>query len=61
LIPAPLGHQLQVGGVIALVEERLLPTVAALRNVVRQAGNHYSCQSCHAANLTATDRHVNDN
>jgi hypothetical protein len=32
----PLGHRFQVGRVVFLAEERLLPPIAALRNVVRQ-------------------------
>jgi len=42
LLTAPLGHQFQVCSIVAVVEERLLPAVATLRYVVRQARNHYS-------------------
>jgi len=43
LLAAPFGHQFQVGSVVPLVEERLLPPVAALRDVVWQARYNYSC------------------
>ena len=37
---APLGHQRQVGRVILVAEERRLPTVSALGDVVRHPGNN---------------------
>jgi hypothetical protein len=37
---APLGHQFQISLVVAVVEKRRLPAVAALRDRVGQTGNH---------------------
>ena len=31
---APLGHQTDVGGVVLIMEEGLLPTISPLRNVM---------------------------
>jgi len=42
---APLRHELQVGLVIFIAKERLLPAVSPLGNVVRQARCDDSCQS----------------
>ena len=39
LVTAPMGHQFQVGAIVPLVEKRLLPPVATLRNMVRHARN----------------------
>jgi hypothetical protein len=41
-VAARLGHQFQIGGVVAIVEERLLSAIATLGNVVRQRWNHNS-------------------
>lgn len=41
-LAAPLAHQFQVGRVIVVAEERLLPPVATLGNVVRHARNNHS-------------------
>jgi hypothetical protein len=38
LLATPLGHQLKVGGIVALVGERLLATVSTLGYVVRGDG-----------------------
>ena len=37
---APLGHQLQIRRVVAVVEKRLLSAIAALGNVMGQTGNN---------------------
>ena len=37
--PQILGHQLQIGHIVAVVEKRLLPAIASLGNVVRQTRN----------------------
>ncbi|MEN6405922.1 MAG: hypothetical protein ABFC77_05565 [Thermoguttaceae bacterium] len=47
LFAAPLGHQFQVGRIVAIVEKRLLSAIAALRNVMRQTRDDQPCQSCH--------------
>ena len=42
----------QVGlGVVAVIEERLLPAVSTLRYVMEQTENYESCQPRHAAKL----------
>ena len=54
-LAAPLGHQIQVGRIIVVAKERLLPAVAPLRYVMRQAGHDQSRKPRHArilANLT---------
>jgi hypothetical protein len=35
-------HQFQAGRIVTVIEERLLPTVAALRHVVRHARDRQS-------------------
>ena len=46
-----MGHEPEIGRVILLAEDRLLPSVAALRDVVRMAGSNDSRQSGHDATL----------
>ncbi len=43
VLPAPLGHQIQVGHIVVVAEKRLLSAVSTLRDVVRQAWDHQSC------------------
>ncbi len=57
-ILAPLGHQFHVGGVVPLVEKRLLPTVAAPGKMVGQPRYHNSWYSRHSPELSAPDRSV---
>ena len=60
MLAAPFGHKFHVRNVVPLVEEGLLSAVAALRYVMRQAGNHDSCLSSHAANLAGSTNPVNN-
>jgi hypothetical protein len=39
VLAAPLAEQIEVGAVVIVAEERLLPPVAALRDVVRAVGD----------------------
>jgi hypothetical protein len=55
---APMTHQFQVGSVVLIAEKSRLPTVPALGNMMRNAGNYHSRQSCHAANLAIPPRIV---
>ena len=48
---APLCHQLQVGLVIFIAEERLLPAVSPLSDVMRQTRCNNTCQSGHHRRL----------
>ena len=57
-LAAPLGRQLEIGVIIVLLEEGLLPAVPALRHVVRIARNNNSCDACHAGNLVKTRQAV---
>ena len=50
--PARGRHQAKVHLVILVVEERPLPPVAALRDMVRDARGHHSCDSGHAPTLS---------
>ncbi len=58
-LSARLGHQLEIGVIIVLLEEGHLPAVAALRGMVRIARNNNSCDACHAGNLVKTRQPVN--
>ena len=51
LFAASVGHQSHMGRLIAVVEERLLAAVPALRHVMRQTGDDQPRQSCHARRL----------
>ena len=51
LLPAPLGHQIQVGRIVVVAKERRLSAVAALRYVMRHPRNNQPRQSCHARKL----------
>jgi hypothetical protein len=44
LFTTPVGHQFHIGRIVAIVEKRLLATVAALRDVMRQTRNDQPCQ-----------------
>ena len=48
----PRRHQLLVGLVVVISEERALPAVATLRDVMGYAGHHDPCQSRHVATVT---------
>jgi hypothetical protein len=43
VLAAPLAEQIEVGAVVIVAEERLLPPVASLRDVVRAVGDNDSC------------------
>lgn len=43
------GEQIAIRRIVRCVEKSLLPTVSTLRNVVRNAGNNISRQTCHDA------------
>ena len=58
-LAAPPGHQLDVSRVVVLAEERLLTSVAALRDVVGQPGDNQPRQSCHAWRLQPFAHFVN--
>ena len=56
LLAAPLGHQLQVSGVVAVVEERLLPTVAPLGNMMGIMGGCNTGYSWHNVRFYSENR-----
>lgn len=58
LLAAPLGHQIEIGLVVVVAEERLLTPIAALRHVVRHARYNHSCKSSHADTLPGPIRQV---
>ena len=51
----PGGEQVEVKLIIAVLEEGSLATVAALGDVVRDAGKDEAGKASHAARLTAAD------
>jgi len=57
---ASLRHELQVGPVIFIAKERLLPAVSPLGDVVRQARCDDSCQSGHDRRLSSSPPGVNN-
>ena len=44
---APIGHQFNIGLIIAIIEECLLPTVTPLGDVMGIARYYYSCDPRH--------------
>nr|WP_320056366.1 hypothetical protein [Desulfuromonas thiophila] len=46
-MPAPLGHQIEIDKVIFVTEERLLPPVPPLGDMVWQAGGDDASDSSH--------------
>ena len=59
---APVCHEIEVRLVVLIAEERLLPPVAALSDVVGDAGDDDSCKSGHAMKLPlspASVKHFN--
>jgi hypothetical protein len=56
---APLAQQRQIRAVIILLEEGLLSPIPTLRDVVGDARNHNSRQSCHAESLPESCPSVN--
>ena len=59
LFTAPIGHQFQIGRVVAIVEKRLLSAVPSLGDVMGQTSNDQPCQSHHARNLSNPSHLVN--
>ena len=47
-----IGQQVQIQLIVAILEEGLLAAVAALRHVVRDAGQHDAGEAGHGARLT---------
>ncbi len=59
--PRPHGHAspatalrklVAIGGVVAIGEESLLPTIAALGHMVCNAGNGHACEPSHARSMS---------
>jgi hypothetical protein len=48
---APMGHQLQVGFIILVAEERLLPTITPLRDMMRKPSSYNPCNPRHARTI----------
>ena len=59
-VGAPLCHQVQIGLVVRIGEKSLLPAMAALTDVVRQARDNDACQSGHGLTLPRSDPLVNN-
>jgi hypothetical protein len=49
---APFGHQVEVVPVVLLAKKGLLSSIPALRDMMRIAGNHDSCDACHDSTVT---------
>ena len=45
-----LSQQISIDLMVAVLKKDRLPTIPALRNVMRKAGNHRTRQSCHGEN-----------
>ncbi len=56
---AMMGQKIAIGRVIGVRKESLLPPVAALGHMVRDAGNHEASKAGHRNDLAAAPRCVN--
>jgi hypothetical protein len=54
-VSAPLCHQVPIGLVVGIGEKGLLPAIAALSEVVRQARDNDACHSGHGLTLPRSD------
>ncbi len=50
----PLGHQFDVGVIVAIAKERPLPAVPSLRDMMRKTGGNDTCYSRHASIVRAS-------